>query len=335
MMIATSFYDRCLLVVSSLAVLFLVAVSKEAECLSATLPRIRALRQISSEPLAFTIDDFCDASTCAGLLQNSDEARLHFATLIAGELFAGQWGQYDGLRLNLSHSSDRNNQVGRGQCAEGLHIDVNNGSIFRSVTAILYLNDVPENFGGGTVFPLVDAKSNDPRLHASRRLLEEEIHHTRGSAVPTASNSGNKERDNDDGSRHSMLTAQQQTDAAVLESKISTAATGEGLRVQPQTGRLLLFFSRTDDGEIDPYAWHGGEKLIEHTVVSTAPSSAGIIEKKIITLFKEVSYGTDVERPLSFAADGDDTFEQYLSTQIAEQRCFLKALAETHAPFFQ
>ena len=51
--------------------------------------------------------------------------------------------------------------------------------------------------------------------------------------------------------------------------------------------------------------------------------------------FKEVSYGTDVERPLSFAADGDDTFEQYLSTQIAEQRCFLKALAETHAPFFQ
>ena len=123
-----SFHDRCLLVVSSLAVLFLVAVSKEAECLSATLPRIRALRQISSEPLAFTIDDFCDASTCAGLLQNSDEARLHFATLIAGELFAGQWGQYDGLRLNLSHSSDRNNQVGRGQCAEGLHIDVNNGS---------------------------------------------------------------------------------------------------------------------------------------------------------------------------------------------------------------
>ena len=50
------------------------------------------------------------------------------------------------------------------------------------MTAILYLNDLPLECGAATVFPLADAESTDPRLLASKRLLMDEICHTRGSA---------------------------------------------------------------------------------------------------------------------------------------------------------
>jgi hypothetical protein len=356
------------IVASFVAVMLL----KEVQCLvspitsassSSTTPppnRIRALKQVSSEPLAFTIDDFCDASTCAGLEQNSAEARLHFATLVAGELFAGQWGKHDGLRYNLSKSSDANNNnsrerqivspnvpntkttittAGIGPCAEGLHVDTNNGSPFRSVTAILYLNDVPEECGAGTLFPLAGVKSTDPRFHASKRLLMDEMYHTRGSAPQLEDGS---RKDGDGNTVRTFLTPTQEADAVLLESVVASTtntATGEGLRIQPQAGRLLLFFSRMDDGEIDPRSWHGGERLIP--VPSTASTSAtstststtpAVVEKKIVTLFKEVSYGTTPEHPLSFF--GDDTFEEYLSLQVSEQRRSLKALAESHAIFF-
>jgi len=313
-------------------------------------PRIRALQQVSSEPLAFLIDDFCDASTCAALEQNSQEARLHFATLVAGELFAGQWGKHDGLRYNLSQSSDVNNNSNNintnssngpetelrrsGQCAEGLHVDTNNGTPFRSVTAILYLNDLPSECGAATVFPLADAKSTDPRLLASKRLLMDEICHTRGSAYyleakEDNNGDGDGDGDGDHSNGNALLTPLQEADAALLESVASTAANGQGLRIQPQAGRLLLFFSRMDNGEIDPRSWHGGERLVP--LESTATTT--VVDKKIMTLFKEVSYGTTPDHPLSFG-NGNDNLEKYLSYQVAEQRRSLRALAEAHAPFF-
>ena len=325
-----------------------------AQCLvssstSPPAPRIRALQQVSSEPLAFIIDDFCDAATCAGLEQNLQEARLHFATLIAGELFAGQWGKHDGLRYNLSQSSDANNNYNSnnnsnspeieisGQCAEGLHVDTNNGTPFRSVTAILYLNDLPPECGAATVFPLAGATSTDARLLASKRLLKDGICHTRGSAYHLAKDDDNNDGDNEDGGNdNALLTPLQEADAALLESVASTSANGQGLRIQPQAGRLLLFFSRMDDGSIDPRSWHGGERLVplESTATTTATTAdtATVIGKKIMTLFKEVSYGTTPDHPLSF--DGNDYFEKYLSHQVAEQRRSLRALAEAHAPFF-
>jgi len=317
-------------------VILVVVPFKEVHCLATPAPtprRIRALKQISSQPLAFTIDDFCDESTCAGLQNNSEEARLHFATLVAGELFAGQWGKNDGLRLNLSKSSDANNNMPidsdsiGGQCAEGLHVDTNNGSVFRSVTAILYLNDISEECGGATVFPLAGAKSDDPRLHASKRLLLDQIAHTRGSAYSAATTDG-------------AMTPAREADAALIESVAGTSRTGTGLQIQPQTGRLLLFFSRMDDGEIDPWSWHGGGRLKEpvvHTVVeddsdSDSSEKSPVIEKKILTLFKEVSYGATQDHPLAFEGT---TIEEYLSPQVAEQRRGLQALAEAHAPFFE
>jgi hypothetical protein len=104
--------------------------------------RIRALQQLCDAPLIFSIDDFVTAETCAELLQHDNqeeaaESRFQFATLVASELFAGQWGVNDGLRYNAASSSDANNDNSElSSLPEGLHVDTNNNSIFRSVTII-------------------------------------------------------------------------------------------------------------------------------------------------------------------------------------------------------
>jgi hypothetical protein len=268
---------------------------------------IRALRQVSSTPLVFTIDNFVDEELCVALRDTGDsqDARLKFALSIAGELFAGQWGPNDGLRFNQASSSDANNDVSSlSTCPEGLHVDTNNDSTFRSVTAILYLNDISPECGGATIFPLANVAEADPAFAAAQRLLGQQIAHTRGSA----SSSG-------------ILPAHQ-ADARLLEARVGTS---DGLRIQPEAGRLCIFFSRMDNGQIDPRSWHGGERLCPELFVDGETA----IEKRILTLFKEVHYGK------SHPGEYETTFESYLAPQINEQRRMLQALAQSHAQFFE
>lgn len=279
------------------------------KCLvSEAKPRgIRALRQVSSTPLVFTIDNFVDADLCAALdgAGDTQDARLQFALSIAGELFAGQWGPNDGLRFNQASSSDANNDISSlSTCPEGLHVDTNNDSIFRSVTAILYLNDISSECGGATIFPLANVAEADPIIAAAQRLLGEQIAHTRGAASSTG-----------------ILPARG-ADAALLEERVGTL---DGLRIQPEAGRLCIFFSRMDNGEIDPRSWHGGERLCPELSVDGEMA----IEKRILTLFKEVHYGK------AHPGEYDTTFESYLAPQIKEQRRMLQDLAQSHAQFFE
>jgi hypothetical protein len=182
---------------------------------------------------------------------------------------------------------------------DGLHMDMNNDCIFRLVTAILYLNDVPTNCGGATMFPLARTLENDPALLASRRLLAEKISHTRSCGL--VRRSGEK----------------RETDAKLLETRVGSNFIDDpnletAIRVQPKAGRLLLFFSRTADGKDDPRAWHGGEQLLDNVDKNTGETIT--TEKKILTLFKQVDYGVD--RPTAI----ESTFEAYLSPQILQQR---------------
>ena len=86
----------------------------------------------------------------------------------------------------------------------------------------------------------------------------------------------------------------------------------------------MIFFSRTDDGEIDPWSWHGGENIraphvtdAQHTTDTHA--APAVTEKHIMTLFKEVHYKGDMLRwPYGC---GGQSFESYLAPQIA--RCLL------------
>ena len=112
---------------------------------------------------------------------------------------------------------------------------------------------------------------------------------------------------------------------------------------QPRAGSLLIFFSRTADGEIDPRSWHGGERLrplpsrtsseavpvhAREAHGEAAPSASAVTEKRILTLFKEVDYANTLRWP---AGCGSQTFESYLAPQIAEQRRHLQELAEVYA----
>ena len=348
--------------------------------------RIRGLRKLSSSPLVFTIDDFVDEQMCKQLRgggghamweliqhgsaggnsgstvdghKNATDAldagalqvQLAFASLVASELFAGQWGANDGIRFNAASSSDANNDCSVAvSYPDGLHVDTNNGAIYRSCTCILYLNDVDAECGGATAFPLADTSEADPALSGSRALLEAQCTHTRSPLTPTRTGihvEGGLPRPLE-------LAASALEEGGLVRRPLEMAASSHDLeapssarrtlRVQPEAGKLCIFFTRTTDGKIDPSSWHGGERIrppaggpIPAGDVSvgspfTEPAISSATEKHIMTLFKEVAYQPD--RPWD-AKDDSQSFECYLAPQIAEQRRYLEELAESHARFFE
>jgi hypothetical protein len=265
------------------------------------LPRHKrsSIVQISSSPLMFTVDEFIDPQACARV-ETKEEALqlgLHFQQRVAKLLFNGQTGAMDGLRFNDASSEDSNNN--NTTFPDGLHMDTNNECIFRHVTAILYLNDVPSTCGGATMFPLARTLPHDPTVTASQRLLAERIPHTR--SCGTVRRSG----------------IRREADGQLLETRVGSDFLANpdmetAIRVQPQAGRLLLFFSRSADGQEDPRAWHGGERLM-------CDNNGKATEKRILTLFKQVDYGTN-----NYPSPAESTFEAYLSPQIREQQQWLQ-----------
>jgi hypothetical protein len=266
------------------------------------------LVQISQTPLMFTIDDFIDPEACARVQSSGAGCfDLDFPRLLSDRLFNGQESELDGLLFTHSssrdapHAADASTTAPDGPVSaypDGLHMDTNGQCLFRHVTAILYLNDVAENCGGATVFPLARALPGDPALVASHHLLAERISHTRS---PTCAKVGLAD------------------DARLLESRVGTdfgrrPDSHTAIRVQPKAGRLLIFFSRHSGGPEDPRAWHAGERLWE------GKNNGSATEKRILTMFKEVDYATDLEPSLA-----ETTFEGFLAPQILQQQTWLQA----------
>lgn len=260
----------------------------------------RCLVRISESPLMFTIDNFIDPDLCRRVDNTGAGCfDLDFPGLVSDLLFNGQESELDGLLFNYASSRDH---ADKSIYPDGLHMDTNGACMFRHVTAILYLNDVPTECGGATVFPIARSLPNDPALAASRRLLAEKISHTRSRGCENAG-----------------LDAE----ARLLETRVGTnflenPGTETAVAVQPKAGRLLLFFSRCaindriSHGGEDPRAWHAGERLYDSGSTPT--------EKRILTLFKQVDYSSDYEPSLS-----ETTFENFLAPQIREQQQWLQA----------
>lgn len=166
---------------------------------------IRALRKVSQSPLVFIFDEFVDKNLLESLQHRPtigfgkadmiqllidispaaaepNPAQREFMELISSELFNGQWGANDALRVNCTKSTDPQNNSSASTASsypEGLHVDTNNHAIFRSVTCILYLNDLAPECGGATIFPLAQSAETDAMLCASRSLLRQRCMHTR------------------------------------------------------------------------------------------------------------------------------------------------------------
>lgn len=266
----------------------------------------RRLVQISASPLMFTIDNFIDPDKCRRVDNNGAGCfDLDFPGLVSDLLFNGQESEMDGLLFNYASSRDHSSisrENGRDHFPDGLHMDTNGACLFRHVTAILYLNDVPVGCGGATIFPLARALPHDPALAASRRLLAEKISHTRSRSCEVAG----------------LVAEAQLLEKRVGRNFLKDPQTETAVTVQPKAGRLLLFFSRcainekTTAGAEDPRAWHAGERLYDR---DSSPT-----EKRILTLFKQVDYSSDYEPSLS-----ETTFENFLAPQIREQQQRLQA----------
>ena len=289
---------------------------------TAAAPSKRQLVQISSNPLLFVMDNFVDPHLCQKVDNQANGCfQLLFPETIAEQLFQGQASEMDGLLFDTTSSQDHATTTSKEAAKQhshnphypyGLHMDTNNQCLFRHVTCILYLNDVPEECGGATVFPVARALSNkDPALQAAQRLLDHSMSHTQSREI---------------------ITLGLEEEARLLESRIRTncvtdPTTGTAIRVQPKAGRLLVFFSRDEQGRPDPRTWHAGERL------RPDPSDGSVTEKRILTLFKEVDYAEpslllDDERVVSRQRQEQEcTLEAYLAPQIAAQRKWLQAKA--------
>ena len=256
------------------------------------------LVQLSSSPLIFTIDEFIDPEACRRVQNDATGCYdLMYPEKLSDNLYNGQESEMDGLLFNLASSKDHTTDD---PYPDGLHMDTNNKCLNRHVTCILYLNDIPEECGGATVFPLSRTMSDDPVLQASQRLLNAKISHT----------------------RQKMPTKELQSDARLLETRLpvqddflENPDTSTAIRIQPKAGKLLVFFSRDENGQADPRAWHAGERIKPN-------GEDQATEKRILTLFKEVYYEEDngkrEETPL----------EDYLAPMVEEQRTWLKAKAK-------
>lgn len=169
---------------------------------------------------------------------------------------------------------------------DGLHVDTNNGMLFRHITAILYLTDNIDDdgnaIGGGTTFPLAIQQGNDDYnreqsevlLTSAKNLLLNGIHHTKG------------DEDQDDNSDGRVLENAAMRvfcrDTKQIRHETETSSE-DGVRVMPIAGKLIYFHNVDDDGLSDASSFHGGEELLSFDTSYAAEST-----KSILVFFKEV-----------------------------------------------
>jgi hypothetical protein len=218
-------------------------------------------------------------------------------------------------------------RLGAALLPDGLHVDTNNGQLFRHVTAILYLTDAPRRetalpgprhatrggmmrnrgtgvAGGGTTFPLAVSpgkkRSHDRPGHnlreAASRLLERGIAHTKGDVSEYAASEGRVLESagldvfyGDNANYLSGLNGEH------YDYSINTKESA-GVRVMPEAGKLIYFHNVDDAGLPDPRSFHGGEELLALLPAAlldaarhASRSAAGTgAEKIILVFFKEI-----------------------------------------------
>jgi len=303
--------------------------------------------QISSDPLIFVIDDFINPELCRMVDNQANGCfQLSFPETVAEQLFQGQASELDGLLFNRASSQDHERSTTTTTTTsttsttstttttkpnlpshllprypDGLHMDTNNQCLFRHVTCILYLNDVLEECGGATVFPIGRAVSHDPAFIAAQRLLDHSISHTKSREI---------------------IAFGLEEEVRILEDRMETNCLlnpnqNTAIKIQPKAGRLLVFFSRDEYGRQDPRTWHAGERILrpnnsnnkkkdvdDDSTTTSSTNVHSVTEKRILTLFKEIDYEEESRQ----RQEQECTLEAFLAPQVAIQRRWLKAKAE-------
>ena len=160
----------------------------------------------------------------------------------------------DSLRLKLleCRPGQRLDPTARGRwLVPSLHVDTNNEGTYRCVTVIVYLNDVPEGHGGETRFPLAGAATGSALRKASEAALASGATALFRQQPPGAA-------EPEDGSpTHGTLGG---GDAAA--PMLGAAESADcALRVRPQRGQAIVFWTLTSEG-LDPNSWHSGARVL-------------------------------------------------------------------------
>jgi hypothetical protein len=164
----------------------------------------------------------------------------------------------------------------------GLHVDTN--AVGTYCTAILYLTTLAQPIAdGATVFPCVQTGVTAASPASG------------GSAMPagaTPSSHPAEEEPRAARARHAgaslLLDEALHTDQATTASQchvdvlIHDANAGHGLSVDPEAGKLVVFFTREDDGTVDPTSFHGG------AAVRFDPAHPTHVGKWMMQLCKEI-----------------------------------------------
>merc|ERR1719343_665138 len=168
---------------------------------------------------------------------------------------------------------------------DGLHVDVNNGKLFRHMTILLYLTDNDRNLGCATTFPIavtIDKKLHNDKNHliqAAKNLIDNKIYHTQ---------SKEEKYQND-----LNLLEQAAVNLYNLEQcKENERSNHFGIRVIPKAGSICVFYSLLDNGMPDPLSFHGGESCIGRDNHSGKANDGDDLSsesnKIVLSYFKEI-----------------------------------------------
>ena len=240
-----------------------------------------------------------------------------------GESQIPRYVRYDPKMADISRVTDTNassNDQGflsANLLPDGLHVDTNNGKLFRHITVILYLTDNEDGFlvddrqydfylksknacvvGGGTTFPLAIPLDRGKHVlserieNAAKNLLSRGIQHTKADK--------NKEEDSD-----GRCLEREGLGIFLRDNKVVGDISGlgqygnqhtSGIRVMPEAGKLIYFHNLGNDGMPDSLSFHGGEELIAFLDQldndEMMQHYAKVANKSILVFFKEISMDT-------------------------------------------
>ena len=107
-----------------------------------------------------------------------------------------------------------------------------------------YLNSLSEECGGSTVFPSANT-SDTPGRKSAPLLIAERLTAAGHTHTLKCNNADVRE-----------------LEEASIAVEAGRAPDGVGLAIRPERGKLVMFFSRHDDGSIDAASWHGGSDVV-------------------------------------------------------------------------
>ena len=136
------------------------------------------------------------------------------------------------LKLTNEEDAPPVGDEGAWNAMPSLHVDTNNGGVYRCATVIIYLSDLPTGMGGETRFPVALAPAESRVRAAAEAALRAGATVLRRGASAEAT---------------ALLEAAEMQDV--------------GVSVRPRRGSACVFWTM-DGAGVDPASWHNGAKVL-------------------------------------------------------------------------